>query len=90
MLRSKRQADPSYNSLSPFLMSIYRPSIEDHDDMIDGHWRDIAAAPAMDRFAKVDVLRRLNKRGTNTLLVGASDLCCRKSCSWNDLTRFCD
>ena len=55
--RAKRHAvpEPSYN-LSPFLMSIYRPSIDDDRSITDGNW-ELNRSPLLDRFANVEVLR---------------------------------
>jgi hypothetical protein len=81
--RGKRHAipEPSYNdNLSPFLTSIYRPSIEDDRDQGWDQWQ--LGNPHAGRFHKVGTIRKMQKRQ-------ASDHCCQHSCSYEDLKMYC-
>ena len=94
MMRQRRHAvpEPLYpGQLSPFLMSVYRPKIDDDEMTItDGNW-EMESSPTRDRFAHIGLLRRLNKRSPSPADSGwgISDTCCRKSCTWDELSRFC-
>jgi len=88
-LRNKRHAEPTYpGNLSPFLMSVYRPSIDDDVIITDGNWE--LDSPAKDRFQKVDLLRRLNKRSpVPDRTIGLTQECCYASCSLEQLKKYC-
>jgi len=88
-LRNKRHTAPRYpGNLNPFLMSVYRPSIDDDVIITDGNWE--SDSPAKDRFQKVDMLRRLNKRSpVPDRTIGLTQECCYESCSLEQLKKYC-
>jgi len=86
--RGKRHAvaEPSYR-MSPFMMSIYRPSIDDEDKWA-ADWADLKleSSPGMDFYNRINSLRNLRKRS----IVRVSDVCCKNSCTMHQLREFCD
>lgn len=87
--RGKRHAvaEPSYR-MSPFMMSIYRPSIDDEDKWA-AEWASdlkLESSPGMDFYNRINSLRNLRKRS----IVRVSDVCCKNSCTMHQLREFCD
>jgi len=89
--RSKRQAEPTAvypGNLSPFLMSVYRPSIDDDLIITEGNWG--LDSPSKDRFQKVNLLRHLNKRSpTPERTIGLAQECCYDACNYDQLKKYC-
>jgi len=89
--RSKRQAEPTAvypGNLSPFLMSVYRPSIDDDVINTERNWE--LDSPAKDRFQKINLLRRLNKRSpTPERTIGLAQECCYDACNYDQLKKYC-
>jgi len=86
--RGKRHAvpEPSYR-MSPFMMSIYRPSIDDEDKWA-ADWADLKleSNPGRDIYNRISSLRNVRKRS----IYGVSDACCKNACTMEELARFCD
>merc|ERR1712083_633132 len=92
-LRNKRHAAPTEypGHLSPFLMSVYRPSIDNDLIITDGgNWESIDS-PTRHRFQKVNLLRRLNKRSAmpEQPTIGLATECCERACSYSQIRRYC-
>jgi len=89
--RSKRHAEPSATypgNLSPFLMSVYRPSIDDDLIITEGKWG--LDSPAKGRFQKINLLRHLNKRSpTPDRTIGLASECCYDACNYEQLKKYC-
>jgi len=92
--RLKRHAVPEPDhrvvpgNLSPFLMSIYRPSIDNDMTISEGdNWGYESPTSSRDRFQAVEVIRRLHKR--SPLERGVTEVCCYKPCSRAELEQFC-
>eukprot|EP00093_Oithona_nana_P003973 03973.XXX_177355_177990_1 [CDS] Oithona nana genome sequencing. len=65
-------------------MSKYRPSIIDDEDKWAANWE-----PREDFYNRINSLRNLHKRSI-IYGSGASDICCKYSCTKQQLREFCD